>query len=99
MAKKTAPDVESLRKAVVGFFTKHSDRGTALVATAWVDDALEMCIRAALRPPPAQIHGQAAAAGWPNCEKMTDELFGSDAPLGTLSGRIKIAYLFDLIGP
>ena len=50
MAKKgkAPPDVESLRKAV-DRFTKQADRGAALVAASWVDDALESCIRANLR--------------------------------------------------
>jgi len=50
MAKeKLPPDVASLRKAVARF-TEQPDRGTALVAAAWLDDALETRIRSALRP-------------------------------------------------
>ena len=51
MAKKekVPPDAQSLRKAVARF-TKQLDRGTALVAAAWLDDALEACLRAAFRP-------------------------------------------------
>lgn len=34
----------SFRQATATF-TKESDRGTALIAVAWVDDALETCLR------------------------------------------------------
>jgi len=84
MAKKekVPPDVESLRKAVARF-TKQADRGTALVATAWLDDALEGCIRAVFRPE----------------KGTADEIFRPDGPLGSFSARVKVAYLLDLIEP
>lgn len=84
MAKKdkVPPDVQSLRKAVARF-TRQLDRGTALVAAAWLDDALEACVRAAFRPD----------------KGTADELFRPDGPLGSFSARIKLAYLLDLIEP
>jgi hypothetical protein len=39
--KKSAPETEELRKSIARF-TKQGDRGTALVAAAWLDDALEL---------------------------------------------------------
>ena len=54
-----------------------------MVAAAWLDDALEACIRAAFRPD----------------QGMADELFRPDGPLGSFSARIKLAYLLDLIEP
>lgn len=82
MAKKDGKesDVVSLRKAVARF-TKQVDRGTALVAAAWADDALEKCIRAALRPD----------------KSTADDVFRSDGPLGSFGARIKVAFLLDLI--
>ena len=82
MAKKdkVPPDVQSLRKAVARF-TKQLDRGTALVAAAWLDDALEARIRAEFRPD----------------KGTADDLFRPDGGLGSFSARIKLAYLLDLI--
>ncbi|MFQ5858540.1 MAG: MltR family transcriptional regulator, partial [Anaerolineae bacterium] len=67
----------------VGSFMEQLDRGTALVAAAWLDDALEACIRAAFRPD----------------KGTADELFRPDGPLSSLAARIKLAYLLDLIEP
>jgi len=78
--RKTPPDVGSLRKAIARF-TKQADRGTALVAAAWLDDALEACIRAAFRPD----------------KNTVDDIFRPDGPLGSFSARIKLAYLLDLV--
>lgn len=84
MAKKEKIplDVHSLRKAVARFI-KQADRGTALVAAAWLDDALQARIRAAFRPD----------------KGTADDLFRPDGPLGSFSARIKLAYLLDLIEP
>jgi DNA-binding MltR family transcriptional regulator len=84
MAKKekAAPDIASLRKAIARF-TKQGDRGTALVAAAWLDDALEARIRAAFRPD----------------KSTADDVFRPDGPLGSFAARIKLAYLLDLIEP
>ncbi len=80
--RKASPDVESLRRAVARF-TKQADRGTALVAAAWVDDALEARIRAALRPE----------------KQIADGLLRSGGALGSFAIRIKLAYLLDLVEP
>jgi DNA-binding MltR family transcriptional regulator len=82
MAKKerVPPDAQSLRAAVARF-TKQADRGAALVAAAWVDDALEARLRAAIKPD----------------KKMVDDLFRADGLLGSFSARTKLAYLLDLI--
>src|SRR5437762_3580943 len=45
----TPPDLDELGKALERF-TKQGDRGTALIAAAWLDDSLELRIRAAFRP-------------------------------------------------
>ena len=75
-------DINSLRKAMTRF-TRQGDRGTALVAAAWLDDAMEARIRAACRPNKATV----------------DEMLRPDGPLGSFSARIKLAFLFDLIEP
>jgi DNA-binding MltR family transcriptional regulator len=80
--KTFVPEPEELRKAIARF-TKQGDRGTALVATAWLDDALEVRIRAAFRPD----------------KGTADDVFRPDGPLGSFAARIKIAYLLDLIEP
>ncbi len=80
--QKVPPDVQSLRKAVARF-TKQGDRGTALVAAAWLDDALEARLRAAFRPDKA----------------VADGLFRPDGPLGSFAARINLGYLLDLIEP
>ena len=46
----------------------------ALVASAWLDDTLEACIRAAFR----------------SDKGTADELFRPDGPLGSFSARIKL---------
>jgi DNA-binding MltR family transcriptional regulator len=80
--KKSAPETEELRKSIARF-TKQGDRGTALVAAAWLDDALEVRIRAAFR----------------SDKGTADDVFRPDGPLGSFAARIKIAYLLDLIEP
>jgi DNA-binding MltR family transcriptional regulator len=82
MAKKSKlpPDVAAFAEAIATF-TKQTDRGCALVAAAWVDDALAEYVRAVLRPD----------------QHVSDQLFQSEGPLGTFSARIKIAYMFGLI--
>jgi hypothetical protein len=78
--RKLPPDVAAFAEAMATF-TKQSDRGCALVAAAWVDDALEECIRAGLRPE----------------QKIADDLFEPLGLLGSFGARIKIAYMFGLI--
>lgn len=77
-----APDADTLRNAI-NRFTRQGDRGTALIAAAWLDDALAALIRAQFRPD----------------KSVTDDFMRSDGPLGSFSARIKVAYLLDLIGP
>ena len=64
-------------------FTKQSDRGSALIAAAWVDDALEVYLRAFLRPD----------------KKTADAMLQPEGPLGSFAARIKIAYLLGIIEP
>ena len=80
--KTVAPEPEELRNAIARF-TKQGDRGTALVAAAWLDDALEVRIRAAFRPD----------------KGIADDVFRPDGPLGSFAARIKLAYLLGLIEP
>ena len=80
--EKILPDVKALRK-VFTRFTKQVDRGAALIAAAWLDDALEACIRIAFRPERA----------------LADELLRTNGPIGSFSARIKLAYMLDLIEP
>ena len=82
MAKKQKDPVNysALRQAV-STFTKQSDRGTALIAAAWVDDALSECLRASFRQE----------------KETADKLLEPDRPLGTFSSRIKLAYLLGII--
>jgi DNA-binding MltR family transcriptional regulator len=77
---KQPPDVSSLRQAIKAF-TKQSDRGSALVAAAWVDDALEFYLRSYFRPN----------------KKSADRVLQPEGPLGTFSARISVAYLLRLI--
>lgn len=75
-------DVSSLRQATASF-TKQTDRGSALIATAWVDNALEVYLRAYFR----------------SDEKTANEILRPDGPLGSFSARIKLAYLLGIIEP
>lgn len=56
--------------------TKESDRGCALFAAAYLDNALAALLKANLV----------------QNSKADDELFGTQSPLGTFSSRIKMAY-------
>jgi DNA-binding MltR family transcriptional regulator len=82
MAKKpeTPLDSSELQRAVAAF-TKQTDRGSALIATAWLEDALSLYIRAKLRPD----------------KKTIDDVIRPEGPLGTFSSKIKLAYLFGFI--
>lgn len=84
MAKRSREPADSatLQQAVASF-TRQQDRGTALVAAAWVDDALEACLRAFLR----------------RDDKALDEVFQPEGALGSFSTRIKLSFLLGLIGP
>jgi Mannitol repressor len=70
----------SFREAAATF-EKESDRGSALIAVAWVDDALEALLKASFRDE----------------KKIVDSVFQSMGPLSTFSARIKTAYLLGLV--
>lgn len=78
--QKSSISLSSLRQAAATF-TKQSDRGSALIAVAWVDDALEACLRAFLR----------------HDKNIADMLLQPEGPLGSFSSRIKTAYLLGII--
>jgi hypothetical protein len=78
---------ESLLLELVSFrqaaatFEKESDRGSALIAVTWVDDALTACLKSRLRDE----------------KKIVDSVFRPDGSLGSFSARIKTAYLLGII--
>jgi DNA-binding MltR family transcriptional regulator len=78
--KQESPSLSSFREAAATF-EKESDRGSALIAVAWVDDALEACLRSRFRDE----------------KTIVDSLLRQDGPLGSFSSRIKTAYLLGLI--
>ncbi|MDP3070066.1 MAG: MltR family transcriptional regulator [Opitutaceae bacterium] len=61
--------------------TLESDRGCALFAAAYLDKSLSEMLSASLV----------------NSAKIEDDLFGSQAPLGSFSARIKIAYYLGML--
>ena len=82
MANKQGSSISlsSLRQAALTF-TKQSDRGSALIAVAWVDDALKECLKAFFH----------------HDRKIADTLLQPEGPLGSFSSRIKTAYLLGII--
>ena len=83
MAKKTKTpiELEELQETIRTRFTGQTDRGSVLIAAAYLDDALEDCLR----------------ARFVQDEKAIDDLLGGEKPLGTFSARISTAYLLGLI--
>lgn len=79
----------SFRQAAATF-TSESDRGTALIAVAWVDDALEACLRAFFRDKKNGGNGD-------RHRRIVDALLQPDGPLGSFASRIKLAYLLGII--
>jgi DNA-binding MltR family transcriptional regulator len=75
-------EIESLAKAIE-LFTRQADRGTALVAAAWLDDALATLLRSQFRED----------------KSTADEIFRADGPLGSFSARIDTCYLLSLLEP
>lgn len=82
MSRKTKRPADSMWKL---FFDRsksaeglqgESDRAVSLITAAFLDDALELLLRKCLI----------------DRAKITDELFGSDRPLGSFSARVKMAY-------
>ena len=83
MRKQKEPiDSSTLRQAAF-LFEKQTDRGTALVAAAWIDDALEASLRAFFRQD----------------KEAADKILQPDGPLGSFSSRIKLAYLLGILTP
>src|SRR5437016_305884 len=82
MAKsaQNPPDLNELIQQMAGLF-KESDRGFALITSAWLDDALGELLRARF------VDNKSAA----------DELLTGDSPLATFSSRIKVAHCLGLI--
>jgi len=82
MAKKQESplSLSSFREAAASF-ERESDRGSALIAIAWVDDALEACLRSRFKDEQA----------------IVDSVLRQDGPLGSFSSRIKVAYLLGVI--
>jgi DNA-binding MltR family transcriptional regulator len=90
MAKKqTKPaSIEGLSSEINCFYQelqRESDRGVALVGAAYLDDTLELMLK----------------RFFVDDGKVADSLLSSEAmaPLGTFSGRTKLAYCMGLIGP
>lgn len=79
----------SFRQATATF-TKESDRGTALIAVAWVDDALETCLRVFFR-------GEKNGGSGDRHRSIVDAVLQSEGPLGSFASRIKLAYLLGII--
>jgi DNA-binding MltR family transcriptional regulator len=78
--EKPAPDLMQLIKRS-GLLREESDRGCALVATAWIDDSLTELVRSRF------VDDRAAA----------DELLDGDTPLATFSAKIKLLYCMGVI--
>jgi hypothetical protein len=78
MAKKLKEpgDSSSLRQAIATF-ANQTDRGCAVIAAAWVDDALEQYLRAFLRPD----------------QKTADEILQAEGPLGSFLQAISTSQL------
>ncbi len=81
MARKQKDPISpySLRQAAAKF-NRQSDRGSALIAVAWVDDALEECLRVYFQQD----------------KTIANLILQPDGPLGSFSSRIKIAYLLGI---
>ena len=81
--KKKEPISYASLKEATASFTKQVDRGSALIAAAWADDALEASLRCFFLPDKA----------------ILDQVFQPEGSLGTFSGRTKLAYLLGIITP
>jgi DNA-binding MltR family transcriptional regulator len=80
---KEPPDIRSLFESFRRF-TNQPDRGTALIAAAWLDDSLEEYIRVvAFRPD----------------DQTAKMMLRTGGPLGSFATRTNIAYLLHLIEP
>lgn len=84
MARQRQVDFDSMVKLAAGFlgeFEAETDRGTTVVAAAYLDDLLAGMLRKYLVDEP----------------KIVDELLDFQGPLGTFSSRISLAYCLGLI--
>ena len=61
-----------------------SDRGSVVLAVAWIDEQLKLILETYLLPSPAP-------------SAKSDELLGANAPVATLSARIDLTYRLGLI--
>jgi DNA-binding MltR family transcriptional regulator len=75
--KKDAPDLDSFL-GMLSQLAGESDRGVALIMTAWLDDALDGYLRTRVIQE----------------KKLIEDLFAQDRPLSTFSARINVAYAF-----
>src|SRR5689334_5106314 len=75
------PSAEDDFLGAIDRFTRQSDRGTVLIASAWIDDSLRELLRAHFRPDHASLQ----------------QVLEGTGPLATFSSRIQVAYLLDLI--
>jgi hypothetical protein len=75
------PTLEDLNAIFVELREERNDRAVALIAACLVEDALEAAIATKCQHLNSDDHNR---------------LFGADAPLGTLSSRIKMAYALGL---
>ena len=85
IAKKTLPEKEFIRvQEFIDFrkmFSQESDRGSALMSAAFIDDKL----------------GQLIESNMVDNKKAREIIFDNSGALGTFSGKINIAYLMGLI--
>jgi DNA-binding MltR family transcriptional regulator len=95
MAKKNSLplDSASLREALTKF-TKQTDRGCALVAAAWVDDALEECVRVILRTEEEPNEDPTTKL---KVKRTAEELLQPEGPLGSFASRSKMVYMLGLV--
>lgn len=80
MKKKDPIDADVLG-AAVRRFSRQADRGTALIAAAWLDDAMEEALRRVFLP-----H-----------RRQQDLLLAPDHPLGSLAAKTRLAFLLGLL--
>src|SRR5664279_1524149 len=80
--KKTVPPLTDYLGIVVSEVQTETDRGAALIVSAWLDDALDTFLQSRVI----------------DDSKVVAALFGINQPLATFSSRINLAYAFGFIG-
>jgi DNA-binding MltR family transcriptional regulator len=75
--KKVAPELDSFL-GMLAQLACETDRGIALIMTAWLDDALDGYLRTRVIQE----------------KKLIEDLFDQDRPLSSFSSRINVAYAF-----